>query len=130
MPAPAKKILFILRNTPYGSSRAQEGLDAIFAASVFDQQVTALFMDEGIWQLHRYQQSHGVQHNIPHIDEHKNIAAQLESFPLYDINSVYVDHAALKRFNIPKQELILEPELVNDKAIRALIATHDVVLTY
>lgn len=133
---PAKKILFILRNAPYGSARAQEGIEAILAASVFEQDVSVLFMDEGVWQLHNHQQSRGVQRELPDAIierrniERRNIAAQLESFPLYDINNIFVDKKALKNFSIPKNELILEPELVNDKGIRQLISSHDVVITY
>jgi sulfur relay (sulfurtransferase) DsrF/TusC family protein len=62
--------------------------------------------------------------------ERKNIAAQLESFALYDIKDIYVDGRALKRFSLPKKELILNPVLVNDKKIRSLIASHNTVLTY
>jgi len=126
-----KKSLFIFRNTPYRSSKAQEGIDAAIAASVFDQTITVLFMDEGVWQLHNHQQSRGIKLEGLHEKvERKNIAAQLESFPLYDIKGIYADSRALKKFSIPKKELILNPALANDKKIRSLIADHDIVLTY
>ena len=126
-----KKILFIFRSTPYRNAQAQEGLDAALAASVFDQKISVLFMNEGIWQLHNHQQSHGVKiENINEKVERKNIAAQLESFPLYDITTIFVDAQAMKKFSIPKNELILKPLPVNDKKIRLLIAENDVVLTY
>jgi len=126
-----KKCLFIFRNTPYRNSKAQEGIDAAMAASVFDQSITVLFMDEGVWQLHNHQQSRGIKLEIAHEKvERKNIAAQLESFPLYGIKEIYVDGRALKKFALPKKELILNPALANDKKIRSLIASHDVVLTY
>ena len=126
-----KKLLFILRSTPYGGSKAQEGLDAVLAASVFDQEISVLFMDEGVWQLHNHQQSLGIKLGNAHEKvERKNIAAQLESFPLYDIKNVYVDRKALKQYLIPKKELILDPELVNDKGMQALIEQNDVIFTY
>lgn len=126
-----KKILFILRNSPYGSAIAQEGVDAVLAAAVFEQEISVLFMDEGVWQLHNHQQSHGVQRPEIHMAmERKNIAAQLEAFPLYDIDQVYVDKKSLKHFSIPKKELILNPVLVGDKTMRKLIAEHDVILSY
>lgn len=126
-----KKILFILRNSPYGSAIAQEGVDSVLAASVFDQEISVLFMDEGVWQLHNHQQSHGVQRPEVHPPlERKNIAAQLESFPLYDIDKIYADKKSLKSFSIPRKELILKPQILGDKAIRKLIAEHDVVLSY
>lgn len=130
-PSAIKKILFILRSSPYGSATAQEGVDSVLAASVFEQELSVLFMDEGVWQLHNHQQSLGVQRPEAHHPlERKNIAAQLESFPLYDIDKVYADKKSLDQFSIPKKELILKPELLGDKAIRKLIAEHDVVLSY
>ena len=126
-----KKILFIFRSTPYRSTRAQEGVDAALAASIFNHNITVLFMDEGIWQLHNHQQSRGIKiEAIQDQVERKNIAAQLESFPLYDIKELYVDRRALKRFSVKKNELILKPSLVNDKKIRSLIADNDIVLAY
>lgn len=127
----SKKILFILRSSPYGRASAQEGVDSVLAASVFEQKLSVLFMDEGVWQLHNHQQSLGVQRAEVHLSlERKNIAAQLESFPLYDIDQVYVDKKSLKRFSISRKELILNPQLLSDKALRQLIAEHDVVLNY
>jgi tRNA 2-thiouridine synthesizing protein C len=126
-----KKILFVFRSTPYRSTKAQEGVDAALSASVFDYKITILFMDEGIWQLHNHQQSHGIKlENLHEKVERKNIAAQLDSFPLYDINEIYADEKALKRFSIPKKELILNPLLASDKKIRSLMASNDIILTY
>jgi tRNA 2-thiouridine synthesizing protein C len=130
-----KRLLFILRSTPYGSSHAQEGIDTVLAASVFEQHITVLFMDEGVWQLHAHQQT---IHNgnsrsknlIAKRTDRKNIAAQLESFPLYEINEIFVDKKSLDRFQLKKQDLILEPELVDDKKIRQLISDSNIVFTY
>lgn len=127
-----KRILFILRNTPYGSSKAREGIDAVLAASVFDQHITVLFMDEGIWQLHSHQQSRGIADEdlLKAPRDHKNIAALLESFPLYDINELFVDSDALERFQLKRDELILEPELVDSDQIRRMIRDSNIVFTY
>lgn len=127
-----KRILFILRNTPYGSSRAREGIDAVLAASVFNQHITVLFMDEGVWQLHNHQQSRGITNDslFSSPRDHKNISAIIESFPLYDINEIFVDNQALDKFKIQHNELILEPELANTEQIRQMIRDCNVVLTY
>jgi len=129
-------MLFILRSTPYASSKAQEGVDAVLAVSVFDQAISVLFMDEGVWQLHNHQQSLGIKLESAQAaiesarKSRKNIAAQLESFPLYDITKIYVDRKSLKKFSIPKNELILKPTLASDKVIQNLIAENDIVFTY
>ncbi|MCK7492950.1 MAG: sulfurtransferase complex subunit TusD [Comamonadaceae bacterium] len=49
--ANAEEILFVLRHPPHGSMNAQESLDMILAAAAFDQSVSLLFLDDGVFQL-------------------------------------------------------------------------------
>lgn len=110
---------------------AQEGLDAVLAASVFEQDISVLFMDEGVWQLHNHPQSHGIQHPKIHQGaERKNISAQIEAFPLYDINNVYADQKSIKRFSLTGKDLVLKPKPLGDKAIKSLLQNHQVILSY
>jgi tRNA 2-thiouridine synthesizing protein C len=126
-----KKILFILRSSPYGSAMAQEGIDAVLAASVFNQKISVLFMDEGLWQLHQYQQSHGLVKNDADIPrERKNIAAQIESFPLYDIDRLFIDEKSLHKLNLEASELIMNPTELTESGIKSLLAEHQVILSY
>ena len=46
-----KRILFLLRQPPYQSSRAIEAIESILVAGVFEQDVSVLFKDDGVWQL-------------------------------------------------------------------------------
>lgn len=43
-----RKLLFLLRQAPYGTSHALEALEAVLVAGVFEQQVAVLFRDEGV----------------------------------------------------------------------------------
>ena len=47
----AKRILFLLNRTPYGSSYALEAIESILVAGVFDQEVSVLFRGDGLYQL-------------------------------------------------------------------------------
>ena len=44
-------MLFVFRHSPYASSHAREGIEALLAALAFNQNPKALFMDDGIYQL-------------------------------------------------------------------------------
>ena len=46
-----KKILFLLRSPPYAGARAYETLEVLLVAAVFDQEVSVLFADDGVYQL-------------------------------------------------------------------------------
>jgi len=49
-------ILFVMTQAPYGNSLAKESLDALLASGVFEQEVSALFTGDGVWQLIKDQQ--------------------------------------------------------------------------
>ena len=87
MPGAGKRLLLLCRRAPYTGHLARAGLDAALAAAVFDQDLSVLFMDEGIWQL--LPDQHSVEIDC------KSIAGTLDSMPLYDIESFYVDAEAL-----------------------------------
>ena len=92
MPGAGKRILLLCRRAPYAGHLARAGLDAALGAAVFDQDLSVLFMDEGIWQLLPDQHSAEI--------DCKSIAGTLDSMPLYDIESFYVDADSLHRRGI------------------------------
>lgn len=118
-----KKILFITRHAPYGSSIAKEALDAVLAASVYDQMLSLLFMDDGIFQLLAHQNSSGI--------EQKSFAAMLPVFSLYDVENIFVHHESLQERGISEDELLLKPAgILDSAAVSALLAQQDQLLSF
>ena len=117
-----KKILFILKSPPYASTSAQEGLETILAASVFEQDITVLFMGDGVLQLLKSQQGNTIQR--------KNIASLLEAFPVYDIEKVYFFNDHQHNDHLINQEYLLAAKEVSSEIVTQLLSRHDVVLTY
>ena len=81
-----KKTLLISRQSPYSSQLARAALDAALAAAVFEQNVSVLFMDDGVWQLLSQQQTTAV--------ETKNLEKTLRSLEHYDLDRLYYEQAA------------------------------------
>jgi len=81
---PGKRLLLICRHSPYAGQLSHGALDFALAASVFEQDLTLLFMDEGVWQLLPNQQVDG-----------KSIEKTLDSLPLYDFEELHVDLGSL-----------------------------------
>ncbi|MGV8836729.1 sulfurtransferase complex subunit TusC [Cellvibrio sp.] len=118
-----KKILLISRQAPYGKSTAREAIDIALAASVYDQDIGILFMDDGIFQLLKNQQSQ-------HIDQ-KNIASILPALALYGIENIYVHQESLKARTIKADDLILDDlQLLNNKDIGHLLSQQDQLLSF
>jgi tRNA 2-thiouridine synthesizing protein C len=77
----SKRILFLLRHGPYASSHAVEALETVLVAGVFDQQVSVLFRDDGVWQLLAGQDGTAV--------EQRTVSRVLSALPEYDVTQLY-----------------------------------------
>ena len=117
-----KSQLVVIRRSPYGNSLAKASLDAALSAAAFDQPVNVLFLGEGVLQLLPEQESAPIAV--------RNIAKLIASLPLYDIATVHVDAEALSRYAISSEDLPAGSTVLDNGAIRALIADHDHVLGF
>jgi tRNA 2-thiouridine synthesizing protein C len=117
-----QRYLIICRRPPYGESYAREALDVALAAAAFDQEIALLFLGDGVAQLLN-------RHDAVTIGE-KSFEKQLSALPLYDINSIYIDVAALQQRGFTTADLSLTAQAVNDAEIVALMKKHDVILNF
>ena len=118
-----KKILLISRQAPYGKSTAREAIDIALAASVYDQDIGILFMDDGVFQLLKNQQSQQI--------EQKNIASILPALALYGIENMYVHKESLDDRTLAINELILDDlQLLNNKDVGNLLSQQDQLLSF
>lgn len=117
----AEGILVMTRSAPYGSSAARDALDVALTCSVFEQPVTLLFLDDGVFQL--------LKEQSPSVIGQKNLNAVQQSLPLYDIERLCVGASSLEQRGLSQDELILPIELVDDTELPALLAQHRHVLS-
>ncbi|MBS99656.1 MAG: sulfurtransferase complex subunit TusC [Oceanospirillaceae bacterium] len=115
------RFLVMTRSAPYGTSAARDALETALTCSVFEQPVTLLFLDDGVFQLLKGQ--------APAPIEQKNLNAMQQSLPLYDIERLCVSRRALELRGLSAADLILPVELIDDAALPALLAQHDTVLS-
>jgi tRNA 2-thiouridine synthesizing protein C len=119
---PRKKLLLVLRRAPYGDSLARASLDVALAAAVFEQDISLLFMDDGVWQLLPAQQAVGIQQ--------KNLHSALASMPLYDIETFHVDAQSLAHRQLDPAQLDSSITLVASEQLAAFIDSFDQVLGF
>lgn len=118
-----KKILFISRHSPYGSSLAKDALDAILATSAYEQEIALLFMDDGVFQLLPLQQAEKI--------EQKSFSAQLQVLSLYEIDRVYVHQESLEKRHITINDLSLDNiQVINNFEITKLMTEQDHLLSF
>jgi tRNA 2-thiouridine synthesizing protein C len=117
-----KKLLLVLRRAPYGDTLARASLDVALAAAAFDQQVELLFMDDGVWQLLPAQQ--------PTAIGAKNLYKTLQSMPLYDIESFYVEADSLAQRQLSPDQLECQVQLLEAEDLPVFMDSFDQVLGF
>jgi tRNA 2-thiouridine synthesizing protein C len=121
-PSKAKRLLLIFRHTPYGSGLARAGLDMALACGAFEQDVTVLFMGDGVLQLQQGQEAHQIGR--------KDIARQLASLSLYDVENLFVDAQSADRYGITLDDHPLATTLLSAPQIRELMNECDHILGF
>lgn len=118
-----KKILVISRRPPYGTSLAREALDVALAASVYDQDIGILFMDDGVFQL--------LTNQTPDAITQKNLASTLPALSLYGIDNVYAHKESLEERNLVNNDLILRDiKILTSDEIQKLLIQQDHLLSF
>jgi tRNA 2-thiouridine synthesizing protein C len=117
-----KKLLFILRHAPYGSSLAKEGIDAVLATSAYEQDLSVVFIDDGVFQLTSGQNTDAI--------EQKNISRVLNAFPIYDITQLFVCASSLQARGIEHADIQDGITSLDHNALQQLCKQQDHLLSF
>ncbi len=121
-PTNPKKLLFVLRQTPYGNSLAKEALHAVLATSVYEQDLSVLFIGDGVFQLLKKQDGQRINK--------KNVMNILSAFPLYDIEQLFVCETSLKERNINVNSIPENIRVLSHQAVQELLHQQDHLLNF
>jgi tRNA 2-thiouridine synthesizing protein C len=111
-----RRILFVIAHPPQRGALPRELLDALLVGAVFDQNISVLFVADGVYQLVDTAQTQG------------NIARGFSALPTYDVDAVYVDGAAMRRRGLSAAGFTLPARSLTRGGIRELLAAQDVVI--
>lgn len=117
-----KKFMFVNRKAPYGTIYALEGLEVVLISAAFDQDVSMVFMDDGVYELVKG------QHTKP-IDV-KNFSPTYRALEGYDIEKLYVEKESLEERGLTEENLIVPVEVVSSAEMSALMDSQDVVISF
>jgi len=126
VPAPSgptvKKFMFVNRKAPYGTIYALESLEVVLITATFDQDVSLVFIDDGVYELVKGQQTKGI--GI------KNFSPSYRALEGYDIEKLYVDQASLDQRGLTQADLLVPVEVLDDRQMGELMAQQDVILSF
>ena len=117
-----KKFMFVNRKAPYGTIYALESLEVVLITATFDQDVTLVFIDDGVYELVKGQQTKGI--GI------KNFSPSYRALEGYDIEKLYVDQASLAQRGLTESDLLVPVEVLDARQMGELMAQQDVILSF
>ena len=94
----AKKFLYVNRKAPHGSLYAHESLDVVLIAAAFEQDVSLAFIDDGVYQLMRNQDTSQIGV--------KNFSPTFRALGDFDVNKIYVERESLETRGLDLDDLI------------------------
>ena len=77
-----KKFLYLNRKAPYGTIYAWESLEVVLIGAAFDQEVSLMFVDDGVYQLAKGQNTTGIGM--------KNFSPTYRTLGDYEVKNIYV----------------------------------------
>lgn len=117
-----KKFLYVNRRAPHGTVYALESLETVLIGAAFDQDVSVLFVDDGVYQLKKDQ--------APDSLEMKNFSKTFRALEMYDVEKLFVEKQSLDERGLTADDLLVDVEVIARDAVEALVDEHDVVLSF
>lgn len=117
-----KKFMFVNRKAPYGTIYALESLEVVLITATFDQDVSLVFIDDGVYELVKGQQTKEI--GI------KNFSPSYRALEGYDIEKLYVDRDSLAQRGLTEKDLLVPVELLDAREMGALMEQQDVILSF
>ena len=93
-----KKFMFVNRRAPYGTIYALESLEVVLISAAFDQDVSLVFADDGVFQICKGQSTEGVGM--------KNFSPTYTALGDYDIKKIYVEQESLEQRGLTREDLL------------------------
>jgi tRNA 2-thiouridine synthesizing protein C len=117
-----KKFMFVNRKAPHGTVYALEALEVVLITAAFDQDVSLVFMDDGVYQLKKQQQTRGI--------EVKNFSPTYRALDGYDVEKLYVERESMAARGLGEDDLLVPVTVLDAAEMGALMRSQDVVLSF
>ena len=117
----ARKFMFVNRKAPYGTIYAQELLEVVLISGAYEQDITVVFIDDGVFALKKGQDTKDI--NM------KNFSPTYRALDGYDIEKIYVDKTSMDARGLTPDDMIVDVEIKTSEEIALLMQEQDVIIT-
>jgi len=119
---PVKKFMFVNRKAPYGTVYALESLEVVLITAAFDQDVSLVFSDDGVFQIKKGQNTDAIGM--------KNFSPTYRALEGYDVEKLYVDKESMDERGLTQEDLLVDVEILSRAELAELMDEQDVVLSF
>ena len=119
---PIKKFMYVNRKAPYGTVYALEGLEVVLITAAFDQDVSMIFIDDGVFQIKKDQETSGI--NM------KNFSPTYRALEGYEVEKIYAERESLLARGIDEDDLVIPVEILTASEIAELMDAQDVIVSF
>ena len=120
-PRVVKRFMYVNRRAPYGTIYALECLEVVLVAAAFDQDVSVVFVDDGVCQLKKNQDTTGIGM--------KNFSKTYGALDDYDVEKIYVEKESLVARGLTTDDLVIPVEVLAAEDLREIMNQQDVVIS-
>jgi tRNA 2-thiouridine synthesizing protein C len=120
-PEVVKKFMYVNRRAPYGTIFALECLEVVLISAAFEQDVSLIFLDDGVYQLKKSQDTTGIGM--------KNFSNTYRALDDYEVEKIYVEKESLEARGLTSDDLIIPVEVISSEEMREIVAQQDVVIS-
>ncbi|MBK7474300.1 MAG: sulfurtransferase complex subunit TusC [Betaproteobacteria bacterium] len=117
-----KKFMFVNRKAPYGTIYALEGLEVVLISAAFSQDVSMVFLDDGVYELVKGQQTKAI--------EMKNFSPTYRALDGYDVEKLYVEKESLDARGLTEANLIVPVQVLSAMEMGELMQQQDVIIGF
>lgn len=119
---PVRKFMYVNRRAPYGTIYALESLEVVLIAAAFEQDVTLVFMDDGVYQIKKGQNTDAIGV--------KNFSPTFRALEGYDVEKLYVERESLESRGMTTDDLVVPVQLVDKDQLAELMEEQEVILSF
>lgn len=120
-PEVVKRFMYVNRKAPYGTIYAMETLENVLVAAAFEQDVSVVFIDDGVYQIKKGQNTEATGM--------KNFSPTFRALDGYDVEKLYVEKSSLDARGISEEDLIVDVEVVSTEELQKLMIAQDVIIS-
>ena len=117
-----KKFIYVNRKAPHGTIYAHEALEVVLIAAAFEQDVSLAFIDDGVYQLKKGQNTEGIAT--------KNFTKTFGALEMYDVEKLYVEKESLEQRGLSEDDLMVDVKILTSDEMKKIITDSEVILNF